>query len=152
MTGNFDDAAVVAVYAALESHAKAMNRFQAVDTEQPTASPAAGLYCSVIVGPITLLAAESGLDAATGRVEFHVMTWSQAAKRKVDPTDRKLLSATCALMGEYAGGFTLGGLIRNVDVFGMSAHPGWIDFQGSQCRAFDITLPLVINDMFAEVP
>lgn len=146
----FNDAAVTAVYAALESHAKAMNRFQDVNMQEPAGSPATGLYCTIVVGPIQPFAAGSGLRKTTGRIEFHVVVWSQAAKRQVDPVDPKVLSAALALMAAYNADFDLGGLIRNVDVMQVTGMPGWIEFSGSQCRAIDVTLPLVINDMFTQ--
>ena len=54
-------------------------------------------------------------------------------------------------MGAFAGGFTLGGTVRDVDLFGMTAQPAYVDFEGKPFRTVEISLPLVINDMFSEV-
>jgi len=150
MTGNFGPDEISAIYAGLESHAKSLSIFQHVNTEEPQASPAGGIYCSIVFGELTPYAAASGLNSTTGRLSFHVVIWSQAAKRKYDPTDPKVIAAAAALMGAYSGDFTLNGAVKNVDLMQMTASGGWVEFGGSQCRAIDITLPLVVNDMFAQ--
>ena len=55
-------------------------------------------------------------------------------------------------MGAFAGGFTLGETVRDIDLFAMSAQPAWVDFEGKPFRVIEISLPLVINDLWTETP
>jgi len=58
-------------------------------------------------------------------------------------------------MGAYSGDFTLGGLVRDVDLLGhsgqqLSALPGWLDMGEAKYRTVDITIPMVISDAWAQ--
>lgn len=77
-----------------------------------------------------------------------------------DRIERELLAITDRLMAGFCGQFTLGGRVRNVDIFGahspgLSSDPGWARFGGANGAVFRIatfTLPLIVNDMYPEVP
>ena len=93
----------------------------------------------------------SGLAAVSGQVTLMVHVWNWAQKRPLDDVDPDVLAATCALMGAFAGGFTLNGTVRDIELFQMSAQPGYVNFDEKEYRAMVITLPVLINDMFTEV-
>jgi hypothetical protein len=74
-----------------------------------------------------------------------------------DGIDIDILSAVDQLYASYAGGFTLGGLIRNVDVFGalgpaLSAKAGYLNQDGKLFRVMDVIVPMIISDLWDEVP
>jgi hypothetical protein len=60
-----------------------------------------------------------------------------------------------ALFTAYIGDFTLGGLVRNVDVRGADGAPldgqaGYLKQDEVLYRVFTITLPVVVNDAWDE--
>jgi len=80
-----------------------------------------------------------------------VQVFSSLLQRPLDGVDPQILAALVTLVNEYSGNFTLGGLVRNVDLFGMRAEAGYIpDFEGKPFRVINLTLPLVVNDMFGQ--
>lgn len=151
----FDEATANALFSALTSTAKQVNLFAAVDEHEPWNAPAAGLYCSVIMGPLRPDGSKSGLNKTSGVIEFTVRVWAHAVQRPADKTDPKVLAAVVTLMTAYSldldfGDFGLAGTVRNIDLMSMSAAPAWVDFGGAMYRVEDIQMPIVINDMFAQ--
>ena len=147
---NFDAAAVKALYASLKSAAEKLALFQGVDTHEPENAPGNRLFCSIVLGPLRAVM-ESGLASVSGEITFVFHVWSAAMQRPLDDIDPEVLAAVAALMGALAGEFTLGGTVRNIRLLSMSAQPGYVDFQGKQFRVMQLTVPIVINDMFGEV-
>lgn len=149
---NFTAADATALFESVRSAAKKLGLFRGdVPTHDPESPPPAGqLYCSISLGPVKPVLS-SGLSAVSGQVTLMVHVWSFAMQKPLDNVDPGVLGATCALMGAFAGGFTLNGTVREIDLFGMSAQPGYADFQGKEFRTMVISLPLIVNDMFAEV-
>lgn len=147
---NFSAADAEDLFSKIRSIAKELAVFPAVIGHDPENAPPAGLSCSIMLGPVKPVTS-SGLAAVSGQVTLMVHVWSFAQKRPLDELDPQVLAATCSLMGAFAGGFTLGGTVRDVDLFAMEAAPGYVNFQGKEFRTMQITLPVVINDMFEEV-
>ena len=147
---NFSAADAEALFSAIRSRAKKLAVFSAVIGHDPENAPPAGVACSVMLGPVKPVTS-SGLAAVSGQVTLMVHVWAFAQKRPLDELDPQVLAATCALMGAFAGDFTLNGTVREVDLFGMSAEPGYVNFQDKEFRTMQISLPVVINDMFQEV-
>jgi len=148
---NFTPAQAAALFADIQSMAQELGIFQAVDTHEPENAPGNRLYCSINLGsarPVT----SSGLNSVSGQVTLTVRVWSSAIQKPLDNIDPELLAAACSLMGAFAGGFTLNESVRNIDLFGMSAQPAWVDFEGKPFRVIEIALPLVINDLWTETP
>lgn len=147
----FDAAAANALFSALKSVPLQTRLFQDVDTHEPWNAPGTGLYCSIIMGPLRPEPAKSGLNSTTGSITFTVRVWSGAMIRSPDKVDPEVLAAVATLMTAYSADYTLGQLVRNIDLMAMSAQPGWVPFEGKQFRVMDIQMPIVINDMFAQV-
>jgi hypothetical protein len=147
---NFDAAQAKALFTAIQSLAEQLSIFQAAPTHDPWNAPGSGLWCSIVLGPVRPVLT-SGLASVSGQVTLIIRVWSSALQKPLDSVDPGVLAATCSLMGALAGGFTLGGTVRDVDVIAMSAQPAWVDFEGKPYRVMEIQLPIVINDMFQEV-
>lgn len=147
---NFSAADAAALFSKIRSIAKELAVFPAVIGHDPENAPPAGISCSIMLGPVKPVTS-SGLAAVSGQVTLMVHVWSFASKRPLDDVDPQVLAATCSLMGAFAGGFTLGGTVREVDLFAMDATPGYVNFEGKEYRTMAITLPVIINDLFEEV-
>lgn len=144
------------IVSAVTSHAKATGLFQAVNGHEPKAAPQNGLSCSVWADQIGPVPGASGLQITTAYVVLNVRLYTNMQQQPYDAIDPKLMSAVDKLMTAYSGDFELGGKVRNVDLLGMfgselSAQAGYINQDQKVYRVMTITLPLVINDTWAQV-
>jgi len=74
-----------------------------------------------------------------------------------DQTDPLIMRAVAALITKFAGGFTMTGVVRNVDLLGqhsqgLRAKTGYVNQDGTVYRVTDVSLPLIVNDLFQEEP
>jgi hypothetical protein len=148
---NFSAAQAKALFEAIRSYAEQLGIFQATATHDPWNAPGNRLFCSIMLGPVRPVAVASGLASVSGQVTLLVRVWAGAEQKPLDNIDPEVLSAVCSLMGAFAGGFTLAGTVRDIDLFAMSAQPAFVDFEGKPFRTMEISLPILINDLFAEV-
>jgi hypothetical protein len=139
----------------LESHAKGLGIFTAgVSRHEPENDPPAGVACVIGIGAITPVRS-SGLDATSFRAEFAARCYVPATKRPLDDIDPLAAGAACDLMASLSADFTLGGLVREIDLLGsegnaMQAQPGWLEQSGKKFRTADVIIPLIINDAFSQ--
>ncbi|MFD8233998.1 hypothetical protein ACFV20_19220 [Streptomyces sp. NPDC059696] len=142
---------------AVEDHASRSGYFSAINGHEPKSPPTSGITCAVWVEHIGPARGASGLDSTTARLALYVRLYSALVQQPVDAIDPDLMTALDALMGAYTNDFTLGGLVRNVDVRGqhgdpLSARAGYLAEGGAEYRVMTITLPLIVNDLWTEAP
>jgi hypothetical protein len=151
----FNAAAVLALFAAVSSHAAETGLFEQVPQHEPKSAPGNGLGCAIWVAEIAPIQS-SGLDQTSGKVVFNVRIYSNMLQEPQDSIDPEILSAVCTLMAEYSGSFTLGGTVREIDLLGqfgdsLSAKAGYLTHDNRLFRVMDIVLPVIINDLFGQV-
>jgi hypothetical protein len=148
---------VAGLYDAMVSHALDLGIFESVNTHEPKSAPSlAGITASVILGPVTPRRT-SGLNATSFRLEFLLRIQSSMLTEPQDDIDPDLLRATSTVLAEYSSDFTLGGLVRAIDLLGsagagMSATPGYLNQDGKLYRVVDVSLPLLADDVVAQQP
>jgi hypothetical protein len=140
---------------AVASHAAASGYFDAVNLHEPKSAPRTGVTAAVWVQD--LRPASSGLAATSARLEITVRVYASMVTDPPDMIDPSVLNAVSALMEAYSGDFTLGGLVRSVDLLGaegnaLSARAGYLEQDRRLFRVVDITVPCVINDVFDQAP
>lgn len=153
----FNAASATALFSALRSDALSLKVFDAVGNHEPTAQPGKGLYLSLTLASIEPMPAASGMAATSGKVVISAKIWANATTRArrlpLDELDPEVLGAAASLMAIFSGGFTLGGTVRDVDLMSMTAAAVWVDFGGgTEYRVIDITVPVIINDLFEQEP
>jgi hypothetical protein len=148
---NFDAAAAKAIFQALQSQLQALAIFQAVDRHEPENAPGNRLYASITLSGIRASGQVSGLGSVSGVITFTVRVWSWSMQRPLDDVDPEVLGAVSAVMGAFSGGFTLGGTVRNIDLMSMTAAAAWAEFEGKQFRVLEVTVPVIVNDLWTEV-
>jgi hypothetical protein len=141
----------------LKTHAQKLGIFDAVLTHEPLSAPAVGgavTYSMWLTSylPIT----SSGTASVSMRLLMSGRLYFSAMSRPSDAIDAKVLAHADALLTAYCGDFTLGGLVRQVDIFGQHGAPlgvqfGYVTQDSKVFRTADLTLPLLINDVYAEV-
>jgi hypothetical protein len=146
----------VDVFNVIQSHALASGLFERVNTHEPKNAPGNGLTCAVWAQSVTAVNS-SGLASNTAQVVFMVRVYSTMLQEPQDAIDPYLLNAVDVLYATYLGDFTLGDTVRCIDVRGqagvrMAAQAGYITQDGNQYRVMTITLPVLINDAWDEVP
>lgn len=151
MTLQVDD-----VLSAVVSHCSASGYLDKVNTHEPKSAPGNGLTAAVWVDRIGPAKGASGLASTTALLVFNVRLFQNMLKSPQDMIDPDMMKAVDWLMGAYSGDFTLGGLIRNVDLLGQFEYPltataGYINQDGKLYRVVTIQLPLVVNDLWQQV-
>ncbi|NUP18436.1 MAG: hypothetical protein HOZ81_20595 [Streptomyces sp.] len=140
---------------AIVSHAAATGYFERVNQHEPMNRPGYGITAAVWIDhvrPVT----SSGLDSVSAVLVFNVRLYTSTLQEPQDAIDPEMVRALDTLFAAYVGDFTLGGLVRAVDVFGadgpaLDAQAGYLKQDETLYRVITITLPLVVNDLWSEV-
>lgn len=144
----------LALQKALVTHAKALGIFDRVIGHDPKNSPGTGLTASVICSQISARPS-TGLSRSSALVVFMVRIMTPLKQNPLDDIDPVMLGATDKLVNSLMGAFTLGGLVRAVDIRGMAGTPlvcnyGHVEIGGTLYRVGDVTIPLICNDVWIE--
>lgn len=139
------------------SHAQALGVFERVNAHEPKNAPGNGLSAAVWAQSLWPVPRGSGLASTTARLVLNVRIYSNMVAEPQDMIDPNVISAVDLLMNAYSGDFELGGNVRNVDLLGqagvpLSAEAGYLNQDGRIYRVMTITLPLIINDVWSQVP
>lgn len=149
----FDVVAAKALSDALISHAESLAVFSEINPHAPIRPPQTkktGVSLSIELGPWVPVPS-SGLAMTSGRITFVHQLWSSLMQRPLSGIDVQVFGALAALVASYSADFTLGGLVREVDLFAMSAEPGYVpDFEGEPFRVIRLDVPLIVNDMYEQ--
>lgn len=152
---SFDAAAVLDMMARVTSHAQRLGVFETVHTHEPKSAPGNGIHLAVWVQSIS--PCSSGLSSTSGRVELNARIYTSFIQKPEDAIDPDILSACAVLLNEWTGDFNFGTTLRMMDLLGaegapLSAKAGYIDIDRKIFRVMTIVVPLIYNDMFAQVP
>lgn len=140
---------------AVVSHAMASGHFEQVNGHEPANTPALGLTAAVWTESVQAVRS-SGLDQTTVQLVFNVRLYASAQSEPADAIDPNMITAMDDLCAAYVGDFTLGGLVRQVDILGAYGRPllvraGYVQQSGAVIRVLTITLPLIVNDLWEQV-
>lgn len=148
---------VTGILDALVSHAMASGLFERVNGHEPASAPGHGLTAAAWADSIAPVPAASGLAATSARVVFNVRIYTSMLAEPADAIDPNMLAAVDQLMTAYSGDFELGGAVRNVDLLGqtgtpLSAQAGYLQQDGTLYRVMTLVLPVLVNDVWEQVP
>ena len=145
-----------ALFSAMESHALESGLFEAVNGHEPKSAPGSGLTAAVWCQEIGPAAGASGLNSTTGLLLFNLRIFQNMLSEPQDAIDPTVMTAVDVLFAAYSGDFELGGLVKTVDLLGihgttLSAKAGYQNQDGKLFRIMNLTIPLVINDLWEQV-
>lgn len=157
----FDSTAVQNLFDLVQSKALATGYFDAVNTVEPKAAPRNDVTCAIwinSIGPVKT----SGLALTSVMVEFNARIYTNMLQDPQDMIDPNMLTATSALLNAYSDDFELidpqtgQPTVREIDLLGaygpgLSAQAGYISISGQLNRVMTVTIPVVINDAYAQV-
>lgn len=141
---------------AVQDHALTSGWFDRVNGHEPQSPPdTTGLTAAVWVQRIGPAAGASGLDSTTIRLELMLRIYAGINTEPADMIDPNMLAALDDLLARYSGDFTLDGEVRQVDLLGqfgdpLQARAGYMNQSGTDYRVMDITLPLIVNDLWEQ--
>lgn len=138
------------------SHAMSLGLFENVNGSPAQVSPGYGLAYFFEFVRMTAVRT-SGLDTTSVRIQFAGHIYTTLEQEPADQIDPHVLTATGRLWQAYAADFTLGGLVRCVDVFGAHGEPldargGYPEINTVKIRAVTFDLPVIVDDVFPQVP
>jgi len=131
--------------------------FTNVNGHEPKSAPQLGdaVTLALMAGPVTTIAS-SGLKSASMRWQIDGRIFFNAFSEPADDIDPAIINATMTYFQALVGNFTLGGLVRCVDIYGMdgdklNAQPGYMEQDKKVFRTMDLMIPLLLNDQLDEV-
>lgn len=142
---------------AMQSHALSTGLFESVNGHEPKSAPGTGLTAAVWSQRIGPAPRTSGLKATSGLVTFYLRIFQSMLMKPEDSIDPTVLDAVDSLFSAYSGDFSLGGLVRHVDLLGssgtaLSGEAGYLEQDGKRFRVMTITVPLIVNDLWTQEP
>jgi hypothetical protein len=116
-----------------------------------------GLTAAVWTDRVIPVGRASGLDTVTAVLVLNVRVYASEVSQPFDAIDPDMVAAVDDLCTAYCGDFTLGGLVQNVDIFGMygqalDIRAGYLQQDGVPFRVYTISLPAVVSDLWTEAP
>jgi hypothetical protein len=147
---------VASILNVVVSHAMESGYFDAVNTHEPKSAPGNGITAAVTWESTTPYVQTSGLAITSAKVIFAVRIYSSMVAEPQDDIDPELCRATDVLFTAYIGNFDLGGTASNIDINGsggpgLSAVSGFVSIDNKLYRIADITLPVIVNDVWVQV-
>lgn len=135
------------------SHLATLGVFSKVNLHEPKVAPTDGVTAAVWVQ--TIAPADSGLASTSVRMVLMVRIFVPFVSEPQDAIDPAVVDAVDAVLDAYSEDFTLGGLVRNIDLLGrggepLSARAGYLNQDGKIFRFMDVTLPLILNDVWVQ--
>jgi hypothetical protein len=148
---------VTGILNALVSDAETTGLFDQINTHEPKSAPRNGLTMAVWADRIEPYALASGLDATSAVIVFNARLFTKMLQYPQDSIDPNMIIAVDTLMNKYSGDFTLGDMIRNVDLLGetsfhLEAQAGYINQDNTLYRVMTLTIPLIVNDAWTQSP
>lgn len=140
---------------AAQSHAVSTGHFERVNMHEPKSSPGNGMTAAMWVQRISPAIGLSSLEKTSVRLELTLRIFQPALMQPQDAVDPRVLAAVSDLMTLYSGDFELGGLVMQVDLLGAYGTPlgcvaGYVTIGNTPYRVMDITLPLILDDVFQQ--
>ena len=143
--------------ATVNSLVAATGLFDAVSGHEPELPPGSGVTAACwpeTIGP----ALANGLATTSPVVMLHVRVYRRHGEGQMDAIEVVMVDAVDAVMRAITGAYTLGGTARAVDLLGgetgqkMTSEAGWMNADGTLYRIHTITVPVVLNDQWEQVP
>lgn len=147
---------ILGITDATVSHAMACGHFEQVNGHEPKSAPTTGGLTAAVWVDRVMPVRSSGLGSLSVLLVLNVRVYTAAQQLPADAIDPGMLAAVDTLCRAYVGDFTLGGLVRQVDVLGahgqaLDVRAGYLQQDGIPFRVMTIALPVVVNDLWEEV-
>lgn len=148
-------AKVDAILDQLVSHALTLGLFEVVNTSEPKAAPGWGLSYFLWLDQLDPVPQRSGLASTSVAMIWNGRIMGGAFSEPIDQVDPNMARASATLIGEYHGNYSLGGNVMAVDLLGigpqrLNAKAGYININNKFYRVSTITIPMLVDDVWAQ--
>jgi hypothetical protein len=145
----------VSLLAAVQSHAQSLGLFEQVLLHEPENAPDNGLIAACWLNDGTPIPQLSGMISTSWRVQVTVRIYLNLLTAPQDGNEALIAGANDALVANYSSGFTLAGLLEEVDLLGSYGAPlSWklqyATHNHKLYRIATIALPLVVADVYPQ--
>lgn len=142
---------VTTLISAVASDAQQTGWFESVGTEEPKSAPTSNIHFATWL--MNAKPVKGDLVSTSFRIELAGRIYMNMLREPTGNIDGELSSTGWDLLGRYSSGFTLGGLIREVDLLGEHGEPlsiqfGYVNIDHRLFRIADVTIPLIADDCF----
>jgi hypothetical protein len=149
-------ATVSGIFDKLASHAAELGIFDSVNTHEPKSPIRSGVTAAVWLQSIGPATSASGLANTTCRAEFMFRIFTNMLSEPQDAIDPNMMVSALLLLDSYSGDFDLGGSVKCIDLLGiygpaLSMRAGYVSLGSVHHRVIDVTVPVIINDLFDQV-
>lgn len=131
--------------------------FDKVNTHEPKRKPGHGITAAVWFDRMYGVGDISGLDASTALTIFTGRIYSNMLREPQDMIDPMMTKAGASVMRQFHGNYDFGlhPRVRNVDLLGETGVQlimvaGYLEQAKAMYRVYDITIPVIVNDVFAQ--
>lgn len=149
---------ITPIFDAVVSFALRSGYFDRVMEHEPKKKPGTGLTAATWVQGIDPLPAGSGLTNTSARIVFILRLYQNMFKENEDQIDSEMLKAASNIMRRLHDDFDFGltEAVRNVDLLGqfgvaLAARAGYLNQDNTEFRVYDITIPVIVNDVWPQV-
>ena len=137
------------------SHALTLGVIDEMNGHEPKSAPGRGVTGAVWVQEIDPVPGASGLASTTIRLGLMLRLYTPMLSETPDAIDPNLIKAVDALCAAYHGDFTLNGTVMEIDLEGAYGDPlrgraGYLNQDGRMFRVMDLTVPLIVNDLWEQ--
>lgn len=141
---------------ALTTHVRRIGGLERVLLHEPKSAVTSGLSAAIWFQQIDPVPGDSGLATTSLRVEFVLRYYDNMLREPADLIDPEITRLVNLAFNAFHGDFTLGGLIKQVDVLGAYGLPlrslsGYINQSGKLQRAVSVYIPVIISDAYDQV-
>lgn len=140
------------IFDAIVSNIQTTGYFDKVNEHEPKRAPGSKLTAAVWVQALipTVL---SGVASTSAMLTVICRIYQNFKSQPEDAIDRRTLRAACNVIRQFHDDFdfALPDLIRNVDLLRISLNAGYVEQDGTMFRVMDITIPIIINDVWPQI-
>lgn len=147
---------IATLFAQVEARAKTLGGIEVVIAHEPRSAPVSLPALAVWFNGLGPARGHSGLAATSVRLEFRGRIYLNGSTKDEDKLEQKLLYLSALVMGSFSGAFTLGGTVMAVDLLGgwgspLEVTPGWLQHDSKEFRVAEITVPVILDDVWSQV-
>lgn len=127
--------------------------FETVNKHEAKNAPGNGYHAAVWIQGVSPI--RGGLASTSVRAEFTFRIYGNMLQEPQDEIDPDISYAAERLMSAIHSDFDMGSTARNVDLLGsegtpLSARSGYISLSQKLYRVMDVTIPVLINDVWEQ--
>lgn len=139
----------------LRDHARALGVFEVARTGEFKSAPPKALCFAVWVQRFGSSPVGSGLASTNALLRCTARIYFPMLHKPEDEIEPKVFGAAGLYLGRINGDYTLGGLVRNVDILGetggeLAWEGGYVDIDNNKSRIADLNMNVIFNDSWTQ--